>query len=211
MTIDQNPLSGNGRFVGVGASAGVFSALTFTVVHQLIISSIWFAFPAMVVAGAVCGLCLAWSYLLVTRTPSASTWLRYNLGYLAMFLALGAVSVATFDPVTTIAALLETNQPPTELIGRALPMTGGFTLGTAVLLSVLYRPSWSGALSLFVTTSVLVLLLGLNISVLGLVGVPHAEFRVLAETFGLLVLLGGVYTIAVILLAPGLLSRRRSA
>ena len=56
----------------LGAFAGAFSALVFTVVHQVLISSIWFALPAMLGAGAVCGACIAWSYRLVTPSPSAS-------------------------------------------------------------------------------------------------------------------------------------------
>ena len=155
----------------IGALAGAVSALVFTAVHQVLISSIWFALPAMLGAGAVCGACIAWSYRLVTPSASAGTWLRYNLMFLAMFIALGVVSVVVFDPITTIAALLQTNEPPRELIGRALPMTGGFMLATAVVLTVLYRPSRSGAIALLVTIVVLVLLLGLNISILGLVDV----------------------------------------
>ena len=195
----------------MGALAGAFSALVFTVVHQVLISSIWFALPAMLGAGAVCGACIAWSYRLVTPTASASTWLRYNLIFLAMFVALGVVSVAVFDPITTIAALLQTNEPPRELIGRALPMTGGFMLATAIGLAVLYRPSWSGALGLLVTTIVLVLLLGLNISILGLVDVPSGEVRVLAETFGLLAALAIVYVAVVLRVARKHLPWRRSA
>ena len=194
----------------LGALAGAFSALVFTVVHQVLISSIWFALPAMLGAGAVCGACIAWSYRLVTPSPSASTWLRYNLMFLAMFVALGAVSVAVFDPMTTIAALLQTKEPPRELIGRALPVTGVFMVATAVVLTVRYRPSWSGALGLLVTTGVLVVLLGLNISILGLVDVPSGEVRVLAETFGLLATHAITYVAAVLTLARKQLPYRRS-
>ena len=198
----------NGSFVAVGAVAGALSAFIFTVVHQLVISSIWFALPAMLAAGALCGSCLAWSYLSVTHTLSVSTWLRYNLLYLVIFLAIGAVSVVVFDPITTIAALLQTNEPPRELIGRALPMTGAFTVVSAVGLSVLYRPSWFGILTLFVTTAVLVLLLGLNISILGFVDVASGQVLVLAETFGLLVVLAGVYMVSVLVFARDRLYRR---
>lgn len=180
-------------FVGIGAVAGVISALTFTVVHQVIISSIWFALPAMLGAGAVCGASLAWSYGLVTRDPSGSTWLRYNVLFLAMFIVLGVASIIRFEPITTIAALLQTKEPPTELIGQALPMTGVFIVMFAALLAAVYRPRWPGALSLLTTTAVMVVFLGLNISILGLVDVPSSQFRVLGETFGLLVALTTVY------------------
>jgi hypothetical protein len=195
----------------VGALAGAFSALVFTAVHQVLISPIWFALPAMLAAGAACGACIAWSYRVVTPSASAASWLRYNLMFLAMFVVLGVVSVAVFDPTTTIAALLQTNEPPQELIGRALPMTGAFMVATAVVLSVLYRVSWYGALSLLVTSATLVLLLGLNISILGLVAVPSGEVRVLAETFGLLASLAVVYVAVVLTVAREQLLYRRSA
>jgi len=180
-------------------------------IHQLLISSIWFALPAMLVAGALCGACLAGTYPLVAQTPSAAGWLRFNLVFLAMFVALGATSIAVFEPVTTIAALLRTNEPPRDLIGRALPMTATFALGTALLLSALYRPSMVGALALTGTTVVLLLLLGLNISVLGLVEVATGKTHLLGETFGLLVGLAAVYAVVVLAFARAPWSRAGSA
>jgi hypothetical protein len=180
-------------FAGIGAVAGVISALTFTVVHHVIISSIWFALPAMLGAGAVCGACLAWSYGLVSREPSTPTWLRYNLLFLSMFIVLGLVSMIRYEPITTIAALLQTKEPPTELIGQALPMTGMFIVMFSALMVTLYRPNIVGAFALLVTTAVMVAFLGLNISILGLVDVPSSQLRVLGETFGLLVALTAVY------------------
>jgi hypothetical protein len=71
--------------------------------------------------------------------------------------------------------------------------------------------SWYGALSLLVTSATLVLLLGLNISILGLVAVPSGEVRVLAETFGLLASLAVVYVAVVLTVAREQLLHRRSA
>jgi hypothetical protein len=147
----------------------------------------------MLLAGALCGTCLTWSYALVVPAPTVGSWVRYNLAYLAMFVALGLTSLLTFEPVTTIAALLQAKQPPRALIGRALPVSGLFTLATAALLSVVYRPGWRGAAGLLLSTAVLVLLLGLNISILGLVGVPRAALGVLVEVLALLLALAGVY------------------
>ena len=192
------PSLGPSRLSGIGALAGACSALVFTGVHQLLISSIWFALPAMLVAGALCGACLAGTYRVVAQRPSATGWLRFNLLFLAMFVALGATSIAVFEPVTTIAALLQTNEPPRDLIGRALPMTATFALATALLLSALYRPRLIGALALTGTTLVLLLVLGLNISVLGLVEVAKGEMPVLGETLGLLVSLAAVYAVVVL-------------
>jgi hypothetical protein len=200
-----------GTFSGIGAIAGACSAFVFTVVHHLVISPIWFAFPAMLAAGALCGTSLAWSYAIVTRKPSPSSWFRYNLLYLLMFVALGILSMSLFEPVTTIAALLATTEPPVALVGQALPMSAGFTLVTALVLCLVYRPSMQGGLAILLTASVLVLLLGLNISILGFVDVPIGEARVLATTFGLLLILALTYTIGVSAIAHGRLPRARSA
>lgn len=188
------------RFIGSGALAGAVSALVFTAIHQLLINPIWFALPAMLVAGAICGVCLAWSYTLVAPVSAVGGWLRYNCLYVVMFVALGLTSLVAFEPVTTIAALLQSNEPPRALIGRALPVSGLFTLATAALLCVAYRPGWRGAGGLLLTTGVLILSLGLNISILGLVEVPRAALGVLAEVLTLLVALGGVYVAVVVVL-----------
>lgn len=147
----------------------------------------------MLLAGTLCGACLAWSYTLAVSTPTVGTWVRYNLSYLAMFVALGLTSLIAFEPVTTIAALLQSKEPPRALIGRALPVSGLFTLATAALLSAVYRPGWRGAAGLLLTTGVLILLLGLNISILGLVGVPRPALGVLVEVLALLAALAGIY------------------
>jgi hypothetical protein len=165
----------------------------------------------MLIAGALCGACLAGTYGIVAQTPSAAGWLRFNLLFLAMFVALGATSIGVFDPVTTIAALLQTNQPPVALIGRALPMTATFALATALLLTALYRPRPAGAIALTGTTAVLLLILGLNISVLGLVEVAKGEAHLLGETFGLLVALSAIYAVVVLAFARAAWSSARSA
>ena len=190
----------SGRFVGSGAFAGVLATFGFTALHQLLINPIWFALLPMLVAGAICGTLLAWSYDLAVSTPSLRGWLGYNLFFLAMFVGLGLTSLAAFEPVTTIAALLRAKDPPVVLIGRALPVTAMFTLATGALLSIVYRPSWQGVAAFLLTSAVLVLVLGLNISILGLVEVPVAAWGVLGEVLALLVALGGTYTGVVVAL-----------
>lgn len=186
------------RFVVSGALAGVVSTLIFTEIHELLISPIWFALPAMLVAGVVCGTCLAWSYVLVVPSPTRWRWVGYNGIYLLMFVALGVASLIAFEPVTTIAELLQTQEPPRELIRRALPLTAVFILVTAVALGAIYRPGWRGAAGILVTTAALVILLGLNISTLGLVEISSDATGVLVETFLLLVAIIGVYAAVVL-------------
>jgi len=181
------------RFVASGALAGVFSALIFTIVHQFLISPIWFALGAMLIAGAVCGACLAWSYALAVKSPTVGSWLQYNTLYVLILVALGITSVVIFTPVTTIAELLKSNEPPRALIARALPVTAVFTMVSATLLSALYRPGWGGAGAILTTTFVIVLFLGMNISILGLVVVPKSSLWVIAQVLILTVTLAVVY------------------
>lgn len=87
-----------------GVVAGAMSVLVFTWVHHLTISNIWPMLGVMLAAGAMCGLCLAWSYGRLTESYSIGTWLGYNAIYLAMFAALAVTSVVFLEPVTTMAA-----------------------------------------------------------------------------------------------------------
>jgi hypothetical protein len=184
------------EFTASGAFAGALSALIFCVVHQLLISPIWFAIVAMLLAGAVSGTCLAWSYALVVKNQTVRSWILYNTLYVAILVALGAVSLVMFEPVTTIATLLKSNEPPRALIGQALPITVLFTVGSSALLTVLYRPGWLGGVAILVTTLVVVLFLGLNISILGLVFVPKSSLYVIGEVVALIVALALIYAVS---------------
>ena len=185
-----------GRFVASGALAGAFSAFIFCVVHQFLISPIWFAIVAMLVAGAVCGALVAWSYAVAVDNKTVRSWMQYNALYVITLVALGIASLIAFEPVTTIARLLESNEPPRALIGRALPITGIFTVGSATLLILLYRPRWIGAVAILFTAVGIVAFLGLNISILGLVFVPRSSLYVIAEVLALIVSLALVYAAA---------------
>ena len=184
------------EFSASGAFSGALSALVFCVVHQLLISPIWFALVAMLVAGAVSGSSIAWSYVLIARKPTVGSWIRYNFLYVVILLVLGAVSLIMFEPVTTIATLLKSNEPPRALIGQALPITALFTIGSAGLLTVLYRPGLVGRLAILMATLVIVLFLGLNISILGLVFVPKSSLYVVGEVVALIVALALVYSVS---------------
>jgi len=190
----QRRVLNSGWFAASGGIAGAVSALIFTAVHQLLISRIWFAIVAMLVAGFACGASLAWSYRLAIRTPSLRRWIQYNAFYVAILIGLGLSSLAAFEPVTTIAQLLQSSEPPRALIARAFPITMLFTAGSATFLCVLYRPGWRGAAAVFVTTLLIVLVLGLNISILGFVSVQKTQLVVIAEVLALVIVLAGVYT-----------------
>jgi hypothetical protein len=189
-----------GRYARSGAASGAISAFVFAIIHDLFISDIWFSLIALVAAGAVCGLCLGWSYALLVAAPSLGGWLAYNLLYVAMFALLGAASVLLYEPVTTLSAVIAANAPPDELIRQAMPMTAAFTLGTAALVSLLYPKSWRRFGAILLTCTVLVLSLGLNVSAIGLVDIPRGSLYLIMELFGLIVALNGVYAVVFVAL-----------
>lgn len=192
----SSPASGKRRYLWSGAVAGAVSALVFTALHDLFISDIWFSAPFMGIAGAACGLCLGWTYGLLFETPSTGSWVRYNLLYVVMFGLLGAASVIVFEPVTTMAAVVAANAPPNALFARALPLTLGFTVAMSLLISLLYGRTWQHVAAILLTCLLLVLLLGLNVSAIGLVYIPSGSVYVIAELFGLIVALNAVYAAA---------------
>lgn len=181
------------RFGVAGAAAGAASAFLFAAVHHLLISNIWFSVVPMMIAGAICGASLVWTYLLLFDTPGARTWFAFNTLHVVMFALLGAASVLVFEPVTTMAAAIAANAPPTALIRRALPMTAAFTLLWAATIMMLWARSARAAVAVCVTCLVLVVLLGLNISAIGLVEIPRSSLFVIVELVGLTAALILVY------------------
>jgi hypothetical protein len=201
--------TGAATFARSGAVAGAASTFVFTVVHHITISNIWFSFPFMLLAGALCGLGIGWSYGLLAERPSFAAWLRYNLVYVVMLMLLGLASVLLFEPVVSMAALMQTSGPPDALIAQALPMTLAFTLASAVVITLFYGRSRRHFAAILLTTTTLVLLLGLNISALGLVSIPRGSLILVAEFLGLVVLLDVVYAAAFIALEWSKLRRSK--
>ncbi len=190
-----------GRLVSSGALAGIFSTLVFTVVHDIFISDIWSMLVIMLVAGALCGLCISWSFGLLVERPSPRSWLLYNMVLNGMLILLGVVSLLLFEPTTTMAALVASNGPPMDLLGQATPLATVFTLVMALLITVGYGRSWPRFSAVLLTSVLLVLLLGHNVFILGLVEIPRGSLYLVLEMFGLILLLNGVYVVAFVGLA----------
>ncbi len=178
-----------------GTLAGVVSTVVFTVVHDLLISNIWPMLVPMLIAGMGSGICLAWSYSHLARRRSLAGWLGYNLTYLMMFGLLGVVSIAMFEPVTTVGALIAGGRPPDGLFLQALPMTVVFTLIGAVLVTWMFGRSLAGFGSAAVTMTVLTLTLGTNIAIIGLVEFSAGTWSLVGEFFALTALLGAVFAV----------------
>jgi len=202
-TLRRYPLS--------GAIAGALSSVSFALIHQLFISNIWYSIVAMMAAGSLSGLCLAWSYGVLTTRPSVASWIRFNGLYVVMLAILGLTSVLVFQPVTTIAALIQEDGPPDELFRQALPMTVAFTIATAVALTLLYRRGWRGLGVSLLASTVLITFLGLNVSVIGLVDIPRGSLYLVLELFGLVFAIMIVYAALFIPLERKTLFSRTSA
>ncbi len=161
----------------------------------------------MMIAGALCGLCVGWTYRLLFNIPSAATWLMYNLAYVAMFVLLGVASVIVYDPVTTIPALIAANEPPRALFRQAMPLTVGFTILSSTLMALLWGRTLLSHAAILLTCTILVVLLGLNISVLGLVHLPSGTAYLIAEAFGLILAINLAYVAVVLMLEKKTLFR----
>jgi len=187
-------------FIRSGALAGAVSTVIFTIVHEIFISNIWSMLVIMLFAGVLCGACIGGSYALLVERPSLPGWLLYNLILNGMLILLGIVSVVLFEPTTTIAALSAAGGLPLDLLGQALPMTAVFTLLMVIGITWGYGRSWERFGAVLLTTVLLVLLLGHNVFILGLVAIPRGAFYLVLEMFGLIILLNVVYVVGFVLL-----------
>ena len=193
MNSSGSPSSKAWQFTITGAIAGIGSSLIFMVIHDIFISDIWFSWLIMTISGLICGSCVAWSYAKLFNDHSIRSWITYNLLYDVMFILLGIISILVFSPVTTIAALIAANEPPRELIIKALPLTVIFTLAMALIINQFYGRSWKLFFVILLTCTILVSLLGLNVSTIGLVSIPNSSLYLILELLGLIIAINFFY------------------
>lgn len=169
-TIDSSdlaswPLPGKATSAGVGAAL----VLAFTVVHGVFISDIWFNAVPMIVAGALSGLTIAWSYGSGVRRHSTGAWFGYAALLSAEMVVLGIASLVVLEPRFTMAELLLRDDAFDLLIPPSVPlMVATMVFGTLAFWLVSNRRR--AALVPILTTQVLlVFLLGHQFAFLGLV------------------------------------------
>lgn len=179
--------------LAAGAAAGVVAVLVFTVLHQIFINPIWWMFPIMAIAGAACGLCLAWCYDTLVSNPSWRTWWGYLGMFNIMFGLLAWASAVIYDPIISMAEMVESSGGNPIPMSETLPLMIVFTLGWAGLLTMIFKGGWSGFGAASATIAVLMLLLGFNLSTVGLVDVPTEGRILLVEFFGYVTALSVTY------------------
>jgi hypothetical protein len=181
--------------IGAGMIAGAASACCFALIHARLISDIWFSLPALLVAGAICGMCIGWTYAALFPRPAVTTWLKYNALYDGMFVLLGGLSILIFDPVMTLAQVMTYDALPDVLIHMELPVVILSTLLMTAIIARLYARTLLQVLGIFVTCAFLVLFLGLNVSAMGLIAVPRSSLYLIGELAGLILALNLVFVI----------------
>lgn len=179
----------------VGLIAGAVSAYCFALIHAQVISDIWFSLSALLVAGAICGLCISWSYAVLFPRPTVTTWLKYNALYVGMFVLLGGLSILIFDPVMTLAEVMAYDALPDALIRMELPVVILSTLLMTAIIGRLYARTWLQVFGIFVTCAFLVLFLGLNVSAMGLIAIPRSSLYLVGELAGLILALNLVFVV----------------
>lgn len=181
------------RNLAAGAAAGVVAVLVFTVLHQIFINPIWWMLPIMAIAGAGCGLCLAWGYAELVPSQSWQTWWGYIGLFNIMFGLLALASAIIYEPIITMAEMVESSGGNPIPMSETLPLMIVFTLGWAGLLTLIYKGGWRGFGAASATIAVLMLLLGFNLSTVGLVDVPTEGRILLVEFFGFVTALSVTY------------------
>ncbi len=179
-----------------GAWAGVVSAAAFAGIHHIFISNIWDMMGVMTVAGALSGLCLAWTYRRLDARKTVGGWLRYNLAFIGLFAVVPALSIAVFEPVMTFAEAAAAEGPLDELIVEALPLTVAVVVVMAAAVSTTFGSLRRDFGPILLTVVVLMIFLGLNLTIIGLVGWSSTMPRVIVGFVGLILALGLVFALA---------------
>lgn len=185
------------RFPLTGAVAGAISSLVFMFVHDLLISDIWFSLATMLASGALCGAAVAWTYAMLFSRPDLKGWVGYNLLYVGFLVAIGLVSLLIYEPIASAAELIAAGAgPPTELFRKATPLSVASILLAASLIHWRWGRGISQFLALLLTCALVIVLLGINVSVLGLVEFNRHGWMLVLFTYGLTLLLNTTYVAA---------------
>lgn len=184
----------------IGALSGALAVIGFAFVHDLLIVDIWYSIGRMAIAGAVSGLCIAWSYNKAVATHSTRRWFEYNLICAAILIGLGPISFVVLEPRFTTAELLVADDVLAELIPPASPlMIAAAAIGT-VAVWALFGQRPQAIIPILVTQMLLVFLVGHNLAILGLVEMSGLS-SIAWMSVGLTMFLAAAYAAGVRLLA----------
>jgi hypothetical protein len=132
----------------------------------------------------------------------------FNAWIVALLGMLSGASLLVYEPVTTMAAVMAASGPVDGLILQALPLAGAFVVVATLLTGRLYARTWSDHPRILATITLVTALLGLNLSLLGLVDFDGSSLAPVLAFFGLTGLLAAVYTLVFVALRRDLTWRR---
>ena len=175
------------------------TVLGFAVVHDVFIVDIWSSIRRMVMAGALCGLCIVWSYNKAVADHSTRRWFGYNGSCAALLIALGGVSFVVLDPKFTMAELLVSDDALVEVIPPALPLMVAASVVGTLLLWALFGRKGAALIPILATQVLLVFLVGHNLATLGLVETSSDLINVVWKFVELTVFLASAFAAGVML------------
>jgi len=117
-----------------------------------------------------------------------------------MFILIALCSIIIFEPVTTVTEVMQAKTPPDELIKKALPLSEIFIVSFSIIMGFLFGKKIIDYILILLTNSVLMIFLGLNVSIIGLVKIPSDSFYLVFELFALIITIFIVYAGVFILL-----------
>jgi hypothetical protein len=120
-----------------------------------------------------------------------------------MLVVLGVASMLVYEPITTVAEVLSNSEPPRELIRGAMPLSIGFIVASSLAMWLLWGESLLDAVSILVTSSVVILVLGLSVSIIGLFRLTRGGAYMVVELFGLILVLNIPYAACYLVLQQG--------
>ncbi len=182
----------------LGALSGAVVVLAFTVVHDILISDIWFNAGPMVFAGGLTGLCIVWAYNRSVTDHSSAAWFQFAAILTVELIVLGAASLIVLSPEFSMAELMVADDAFERLLPPSMPLIiGAMVVGTASMW-IYYGRKPAALIPLFVTQVLLVFLIGHQFAFLGLVETTTALLMVFIE-FGVITAgLAAVYCLGVI-------------
>lgn len=186
------------RLLGIGALAGVLATVLFIVVHQFLISNIWAMLLPMAFSGAACGIAITWSYGRVSDIWITESWFGLSSAFLGSLFALGIVSLIVFAPEWTFAELNVDDPPLGDLFSRATPLMVAFTIAAGGLIWWILGARKTTLIPILATETLLVLLLGHNVAIIGLVDLTADGWSLVWLMFALVAFLGVSYTVLVV-------------
>lgn len=184
--------------MSAGAISGLLVALGFIVVHDALISDIWFNAGPMLSTGLLCGSCVVWSYRSTVARQSITAWARYAGVYVTEMIALGAVSLVVLDPRFTMAGLMVADDAFDRLLSPSMPLMAGAIVAGTILIWIYYGRRRRALLPILATQTLLVFLLGHQFAFLGLVETSSALLLVFLEFSAIVVGLAIVFCLGVV-------------